>query len=188
MGWTTFNFNGTKKEFLESEFNREPNWGTIIDSSIVGSTIYAAVKLGSNHGERAGLITALIIMTSNNKKEHYNFGYKDMTEGCGPHFYKCPKRIINLLSPVDDLYDADSSAREYATNWRNKCTDKPKLAKIPFGAIIKTKEPLRFSDGIKYSYFKHIFKNLWVAYVNQDDTAGFNVKFMANKFEYEILK
>ena len=47
-------------------------------------------------------------------RDHYNFGYKDMTEDMGPYFYACPQLILNLLTPTDN---------ENALAWRKRCRE-----------------------------------------------------------------
>lgn len=164
MGWTHFHFNGTIQEFIEKEFMREPSWGEIIDHSKVGNTLYLALKLGPKHGEREGLVTALVILLRKSR-DYYNFGYKDMSESCGPVESKCPKRIINLLSPLDKLYEPGSSSYEWAKAWRERCMNQKAGKKVEEGTVIKLPNPIRFNNGGMFSTFRKMRRNRWMAMI-----------------------
>ncbi len=54
---------------------------------------------------------------------HYNKRYKELlykieTEHCGPIETNCPKKILNLLTPLDP-------SEEYAKAWRMQCMEIP---------------------------------------------------------------
>jgi hypothetical protein len=178
MGWTSFKFSGTIREFVEQEFNREPAHGKVLKFSQVGSTIYIAYQLA--RGERAGKVTAFIILTSRKNGE---ICYKDEDETVGSYERKCPKSILNLLTPLEELYP-DGCA--WAKEWRDEClanANKPKPAKITPGTVIKLKEPLNFSSvGIKTDKFTNIEKNRWTI----GDT-GYMTKFQAARYGYDIV-
>lgn len=98
----------------------------VVKSTIKGSVYYAAVKplkkcIGKNEkGEyqytdiplSEQKIFGVVFLTSIDSKDYYNFSYKDMDETVGPHYYDCPKSILDILSPTDS---------EYAKKWREKC-------------------------------------------------------------------
>lgn len=189
MGWTSFNFNGTKAEFIEYQFNREPKWGNVIDYSIKGNVLYIAVKLGENHGEQAGEITALIVLTSVKRNTYYNFSYKDMTEGCGPSQSDCPKRILDMLSPVEKLYCEGSKSREWATEWRNRCrTHKPKGAKVRIGDTIKLAHSVKTTFG-NFQLFRCVARNMFYPLSETNgklEPLNRMVKFRPSRFEFSI--
>ena len=45
-------------------------------------------------------------------REGYNFGYKEMSEDSGPGARRCPKRILDMLTPTEHLN---------ALEWRQRC-------------------------------------------------------------------
>lgn len=191
MGWTSFHFTGTKAEFLQQEFGNDPSWGTIVDFAIKGNVIYAAVKMGSKHAEREGKIFAMIILISI-RKNQYNFSYKDMSESCGPCESNCPKRIISLLSPLEELYSVDSNSYQWAKEWRERCaTEKPKTVKVIEGNVIKLETPVKTSYGGLYQYFKKTARtNVWVPLIDRSGTlepANNLIRFRASRYQFSIV-
>jgi len=125
--------------------------GTILASALVGSTWYAAQRI-----ERASekpFTTALVVLTT---RRGGCFGYKDMSEACGPCEVDCPKRIMDLLSPVSDLPHASC-----AQDWRDrvvarraeKARQRKAISNLTPGARIKLAEPVRFSSGFEADEF-----------------------------------
>lgn len=147
MGWTTFNkpTNITPTDYFKNVYG----WGDnheLLDIAIVKrNQCYMAVKVKSEN-----IIMCFVYMLCYDKG-YYNFGYKDMTEFCGPNISECPERILKLLSPLPD--DA-----EFAKNWRERCyariAKSKELKKIKIGDIVKVDEPVSFTNGSEYSYFK----------------------------------
>ena len=120
----------------------------VLKSCIIGSTYYAAVK-STNKKTGYESVFAAICLTSTNIKEHYNFGYKDMDETCGPYKFDCPKNILDLLTPTEN---------QCANEWRNACrkniAEKKKpnnLSKLPIGSEIKYTK----YDGSEVVLIKH---------------------------------
>ena len=115
----------------------------VLKSRMVGSTYYAAVRMTKyateTESEQVQVIAA-VVLTSTNIKDYYNFSYKDMDETVGPHESKCPKSILDMLTPTDS---------EFANAWRQRCYDNIKtnnnpngLAKLPVGSVIKVTMPV----------------------------------------------
>jgi len=76
------------------------------------------------------------------KRDHFNFGYKDMDECMGPFECDCPARILDLLTDTD---------YEYAKKWREKCRENlargRRIQQLQPGAVIELATELRFTDG-----------------------------------------
>lgn len=185
MGWTTMQFHGTRAQFVERELNRDPAWGRVLNFAVVGTVIYIAFELGEKHGEGKGNVIALIYLTKK-YRDHYNFGYKDMEETCGPNETKCPKRILDLLTPLDELYKEESCGKKWAGEWREACrkyleaakTPKPKITE---GVTVKMNEPLKFKNGWQEQYFVNKKGNLW-----ESRNYGFLTRFRVHRFKFEI--
>lgn len=146
MGWTSYHAefykNGTvdrKKEidklWTQKESEKYPELN-VLKSRMIGSTYYAAIEEKENGITKQ--IFAVVVLTSVNMKDYFNFSYKDMGESAGPYCYDCPKGILDLLTDTDN---------EYAIHWRNKCREnihkkKEKLTKgtLPIGSIIRFKK------------------------------------------------
>ena len=73
---------------------------------MVGTTYYAAVRRKDD-----GVVYAVVALT---QMEEGEFGFKDITEICGPVEEKCPVGILKLLSPTDN---------ELAQEWRKRCLE-----------------------------------------------------------------
>lgn len=94
----------------------------------VGNTYYAAMQNKETKEVFCGVILTKVRSNGWWGKE---FGYKMMDEFWGPVEAKCPKSILNLLTPTENAI---------ANEWRQKCWDyatKPKLGDLPVGTIIE---------------------------------------------------
>jgi len=79
----------------------------LIKSALVGVIYYAAIKDNNSNN-----VFGFIAITTSDKKNGYNFGYKGIDETMGPFFYNCPISILKLLTPTDN---------EEAKYWRDMC-------------------------------------------------------------------
>jgi hypothetical protein len=52
-------------------------------------------------------------------RDHLNTGYKIVPETWGPTEDRCPQRIIDQLTPLDDL--PNYQGIEWAGQWRDRC-------------------------------------------------------------------
>jgi hypothetical protein len=115
MGWTYTSKNDytSVADFFKAEFDfeREKTSGKVLACSMNGSTAYIAFEVKSPEETR---VIAIICLTSKRSRDFYNFGYKDMDEHCGPYQTKCPKKILNLLTPLKE-------GENFAKEWRENC-------------------------------------------------------------------
>lgn len=162
MGWTTYHVepeyrNGKYVIDRKAECDNTLNWNDIdhesgkmlrkyevLKSAMVGSTHYAAVRVTKYAADETPefiRVFAAITLTSVNNNHWHNFSYKPMSEDMVPFQCKCPKSILDLLTPTDD---------ECSLAWRENCRryieekknpDTP--ANLPIGSIIRFKR----SDG-----------------------------------------
>jgi hypothetical protein len=70
---------------------------------------YAAVRK-----PETGEIFAFVALLEWRMGDRHNFGYKPMDETMGPYAYNCPARILDLLTPTDNLT---------ANEWRSRCCE-----------------------------------------------------------------
>lgn len=112
MGWTSYNKmychtkpNGTidRKAECDGLFYNDSRYN-VIKSAMVGSVYYAAVR-----DNKTNDVIGWVVLTKTDKTDFY---YKEMDETCGPYDCKCPKSILNLLTPTDN---------EFANEWRERC-------------------------------------------------------------------
>jgi hypothetical protein len=106
-----------------------------------------------------GMVRAILVFKIRSvPKDHYNFGYKDMDESCGPYGCECAPSIIAAASPLRDPigpepeYSGLRSARAYRE--RSLAVAKAKAAKraLKVGAKVKLPKPLSFG-GIMLDEF-----------------------------------
>jgi hypothetical protein len=172
MGWTSYHASHYKngrvdrKAECDAYFLEGLNRGyfDVLKSSMVGSTYYAAVKPLKKSGgkdkngnyiyvdmpEEEQRVFAVVFLTSTDKKDYFNFSYKDMCESMGPYECDCPKSILDLLSPTDN---------ENAKEWRKACYERhankkkyktSSLSRLPVGSVIRVTMPCRttlYKDG-----------------------------------------
>lgn len=162
MGWTSYHAsfykNGKidRKAECDSIMNCDMvgNKGRyeVLKSAMVGSTYYAAVKktifkTGAKPEKES--VFGVVMLTSVNNKDYFNFSYKDMDESAGPGYYDCPKGILDVLTPTE---------YEWAKEWRERCYENIKkkkspdaLSNLPIGSEIK----FTSWDGTEKRLVKH---------------------------------
>lgn len=144
MGWTTTYkaSNVSAKEYIESKlltWSSTTHTYRVLDGGVKNfRTYYGAVEKTCNTtGERR--VFAVFILLQYYKDGYYNFGYKDMSEDCGPYQAECPERILNLLTETDS---------EYANKWREACR-----AKI---AAKKNKPAVKLGTALTYGGVNYV--------------------------------
>ena len=150
MGWLYMRDLGrfaTPRAYLDDQFTyvRDDHRLTVLASSMVGTTYYAACERVESGGDRC--VFAVICLTRRNSgaRDGCTFGYKDMSEDMGPHESTCPASILDRLSPTES---------DYARAWRARCRENLAQQRLSAakptprpGQIIIFDEALTFSDG-----------------------------------------
>ena len=157
MGWLFMRDMGghaTPRAYLDNQFTyeREQHRLTVLASSMVGSTYYAACERIEASGERQVFAVICLTKTSTGARDGCTFGYKDMDETVGPYESDCPASILDELTETD---------YRHAIEWRLRCRanlvrrklEKAKPTPKP-GQTIIFDEPMRFSDGSDRSRFE----------------------------------
>ena len=150
MGWTSYHAdyykNGTvdRKAECDSYWEEGLNRGYFkIEKSVMKGSVYYAAITPLQRRTAEGIIPileeeretfAVVMLTSVYIKDHYNFGYKVVSEDMLPCQNNCPESILKLLSPTDN---------ERALEWRKYCWQnaqeekkKRKLSTLPVGTKI----------------------------------------------------
>ena len=151
MGWLSFSMHRPVKEWFKNELDSKYE---LLDAALVQrTTFYAAVK-----NKETGQVVCAVYLIRWSPKSWDNFCYKDMTEFSGPCQVNCPRRIMKLLSALNDENDPNGWAREWRARvekyWATRNT-------INSGEIIKTESPVSFTSGNEYQYFKKIGRSIW---------------------------
>lgn len=143
MGWTECHKpSGTSyRKFFQEGLN-----GTIIDSHTVHGVFYGAVKSNDD-----GRVSAIVVLVKPLRDKYLNFGYKWMDETVHPYYYRCPDRILNILSETDN---------EYALEWRAKCKlNNKSISDVKEGTVIQFENVLSFNNGVKLNTFRYVKGN-----------------------------
>ena len=160
MGWTFTNKGSqTTKEYFEHAFNydkpAEGRSGKIIRFSATWTTAYMAyeVKVPATDTLPAKTdVIAIVCLIRHvpNAVDGYTFGYKDMDESMGPSESRCPKTILELLTPTDS---------QYAKDWRARCWEhinkRKNAPKVKAGDWVKFSQPITFSNGDTLDTFNY---------------------------------
>lgn len=111
MGWTSYHVDGNIDKKAECRKNIGELYPVLKDT-MRGNTYYAAVKNENPDSEHYGDVFGLVIKTSVDNKEYFNFAYKMIEDNMGPCEAECPKAILDLLTPTDS---------KWANEWRDRC-------------------------------------------------------------------
>lgn len=159
MGWLSMRDTGrfdTARAFLDDQFTyvRDGHRLTVLKSSMVGNTYYAAVERTEGGDSREVFAIVCLTFSRPAARDGYTFGYKDMTESMGPCESDCPASILDLLTTIEG---------EWANDWRARC--RANIAKRRLidakptprpGQTIVFDEPLTFRDGVTRARFEVI--------------------------------
>lgn len=191
MGWLYMRDTGahpTGRAYLDAQFTyvRDDHRLTVLASSMVGSTYYAAAERIETGGAREVFAIVCLTRTSTGARDGCTFGYKDMTEHMGPHESDCPAGIL------DRLTDTDS---EYALAWRARCRANLAARKLRDakptprpGQTIVFAEPMRFSDGRDRTRFEVVANPKGRVPLFRDPETGAVCRIPAfRKREYRLL-
>lgn len=92
-----------------------------------------------------------LTVTRARANDRLTFGYKDMTEDMGPVEARCPVRILDLLSPLDQILVPGSDGHRYAAEWREQCRSywqrRAERPRVSAGDLVVFDNPLDFNDG-----------------------------------------
>lgn len=152
MGWLYMHrnprFDGTVTDYFKRQFEYEGSHCRLIDGALVARTeFYGAVEYIDDEGFRPkGAVSAIVCLVKFCRGE-YNFGYKDMDETMGPYVYRCPKRILDKLTPTDD---------KNANEWRAACRERIAKPKPKKGDTVRFAKAITFNNGAEADTFKYI--------------------------------
>lgn len=153
MGWLfmprrSLGGHASAKAYLDHQFTYErvqddgPCRGLrVLASACPGNRVYYAAAQILEDGKPGEVVAVVCLVRWNPRaKDGYVFGYKDMDETMGPCEADCPQRILDMLTPTDNVH---------ALEWRERC--RANLARrargLGDGDRIRLPEPVTFSDG-----------------------------------------
>lgn len=153
MGWTSMPLNQPVKEWFNEQWNDQDR--EVLDVALVKRTqLYAAVRYKDHVPKYGGQVIAVTYLV-HWSRDYFNFSYKPMTEHVGPYgLDECPKRIMKLLTPLNDEIDPNG----YAAEWRERVNtyheNNDRLKKKD--TIVKFDEGIEFTNGMSFNYFKKV--------------------------------
>lgn len=115
MGYEDIKVAGDLTKALEAWLGRR--YGNVVDLEVGGISEgeFAAVGYAAVENAEAGTIEAVILLLQHDQENGADsYRLKDMTENEGPMVDYCPKRILDQLSPTNDVL---------AAHWRERCWD-----------------------------------------------------------------
>jgi len=182
MGWTSFRLNEPIKDWFKHELESSNKY-IVLDSALVErTTMFAAIQ------EIETKEVFCVVYIINWSKGYFNFSYKDMTEFAGPCAYNCPERIFRLLTQLNDENDPNGWAR----GWREKVglliNKRKAICRIKANNVIKTSEPIGFSNNYNYQYFKKVGKKYYAGFYDNNRFINIcRVKLNLINLEYKLI-
>lgn len=140
MGWLFMERPRSVKGYLQSlaTFETDTRKSRCLDVAIKLNAAFAAVEeIDKATGDRS-VYGVVFLMRYIRGEERFNWGYKSISESCGPVETGCPARILELLTPTEDPSSIE---------WREKCRNTTKLSMPRVGVAVRFEEPIRFVDG-----------------------------------------
>lgn len=148
MGWL-FSHYESKKDLANKLVKQvEESKALYLGHSLVGNILYVAIQyvkeeetLVANEVVKLNkpVSCILIYKLEHNRKDYYNWGYKDMDESMHPYYYACPLKLLQIT----DLHKPDN---ENSKTWREEVVKyhkaKKELKAITYnkGDIVRFKE------------------------------------------------
>jgi hypothetical protein len=191
MGWLTFHETRTAKQYFTDMIN-DCKGIELVDIAIVNfRTAYIAIK-----DIEKGYTYCLVYLLHRAPNSYHNFGYKDMSEFSGPCVDDCPERILIKLSPLELIgkHEPDWDI-EYAQRWRESVRNRIKQNDVlkeatKKGYILKTKQPVSFTNGYYIQYFiKEGAKVFGLYNYGEPNEYKMQVRFRGLKsMDFEVIK
>ena len=175
----SFQMNQPVKEWFTNNMSGE---ATILDIAIVKrNTLYAAIR-----NDKTQEVFCYVYLLRWSRERGYNFSYKPMTEFVGPCESECPERILKVLTALNDQNDPSGYARE----WRKRCKEtiekRKELSKGEFA--IKANEPINFTSGANYQYFKKIGRRMYAGAIENNRFISYcRVRLNLKYVKYEMI-
>lgn len=147
MGWLFMERPANVKKYLVDNltWETETKTNTCLDIAMKLNVAYAAVETVSKEtGDREVWAAVFLMKYIPGDSDPFNWGYKDLTESCGPVECDCPKRILDLLTPTN---------HEHAIAWRARCREALTKRMPKIGTKVRFAHPIRFTDGTEEREF-----------------------------------
>ena len=172
MGWSCFHKPANVVAELQGNLTWESPTFTYrcLRGAFVGLTYYAAVeRITKADGKRRVFASVTLVRYHPTRwAGGVEMCTKGMDESMGPNEDKCPKSILDLLTPVDE------SSGSYAQGWRDRCYRYHELKTQPVNDEDVRKWAAE-SRGADFDRFSDKYKKMW--------RTAYRKRFMMNQQE-----
>lgn len=148
MGWSFIQ----KPDDVRRYFWDQLTWDTddrqnrCIGISLKLNVCYAAVETTHvDTGESEVWAAVTLVKYVRNPADGCDFGYKSMTDSCGPVLDDCPASILDLLTETDN---------ENANDWRARCRRNLTRKMPKIGTRVRFALPITFQNGAEEAEFQ----------------------------------
>ncbi len=134
--------------------------------SVRGNVLYAVFQTQIDGEPSSDAYIAIFLLR---KDRGYGWGYKDMTEACGPYKYDCPEKLFKLAPVVTN------------PDWRRACRDRVASRKaagplVP-GTVIRFRDGFKSGDGESLDGERvTIIRKEGRGYVGEFESSGMRIK------------
>ena len=131
MGWTGRWYYGTTRQERLAKMLEVYNWEDerekveVIDSALVGTTAFAAVKVTDKATGKTRVCASVVL----SRLDGHELMTKEIGEEMGPCEKGCPRRILDKLTPTEN---------EFANEWRRRCRERLENKKQDHNVIPRT--------------------------------------------------
>lgn len=115
MSYEDIRIEGSLTDAMQAWVSRR--YGKVVDIEMTGINEgdFAAVGYAAVENAEAGIVEAVVLMLQHDPKTGPDcYRLKDMAEEEGPVLDFCPERILDQLTPTDDVL---------ASHWRERCRE-----------------------------------------------------------------
>lgn len=161
MGWTSLNLHGQAPlDYIKMRLfmldKTETRRAAVLDIAAVGTTYYIALEvITTTDGVEAREVRAYVCLTSRKGFNGNDFGYNCYSEHDGTYEVRCPRRILNLLTPLELGPENQPNPsgytnvrqNQYALDWRARCEVYHAAKKV----AIKLKKGLEVGDIVVFA-------------------------------------
>ncbi|HVT77935.1 MAG TPA: hypothetical protein VHD87_12955 [Acidimicrobiales bacterium] len=148
----------TARDWFRAEILGDDARYELVDFSTCAFNMYAAVR---DHREPRWIFGVTVLVQYTRDGE---ITWKTIDEFHGPADDRCPQRVLNALTPLDEYpVDDHRHNHEWASDWRRRCQERQtrlaRARKVKPGDIVRFARPLQFTDGTSHDTFEFVRRN-----------------------------
>lgn len=170
MGWL-ISHDFSKKEQVEDlikgwDIDDSGRKQRCLGHSVRGNVLYAVFQQQQD-GEPVA--DAFIVVCLLRKDRGYGWGYKDMSESCGPYVYDCPEKLFKLAPVVTN--------EDWRAQCRNKAASKKAAPALVPGTVVRFRDGYKSGDGESLDGERvTILRKQGRGYIGKFESSGMTIK------------